>query len=115
RVGARPRWGKKPLCVARHEGALWFASELRALLAAGIPRSPRRDILEHAAAHGWIHGRATPLEGVERVLPGTVLSVDIDTLETSERRWYDPAEAVDPALAEELAGLPRGELVRRVD
>jgi len=111
----RDRFGKKPLYVARHEGALWFASELRALLAAGIPRRPRRDILEHAAAHGWIHGRATPLEGVERVLPGTVLSVDIDTLETSERRWYDPAGAVDPAVAEELAGLPRAELVHRVD
>jgi asparagine synthase (glutamine-hydrolysing) len=111
----RDRFGKKPLYLARHDGALWFASELRALLAAGIPRRPRRDIVEHAAAHGWIHGRATPLEGVERVLPGAVLSVDIDTLETSERRWYDPAEAVDRALADELARLDRPELVRRVD
>src|SRR5690242_8710719 len=111
----RDRFGKKPLYVARHDGALWFASELRALLAAGIPRRPRRDIVEHAAAHGWVRRRATPLEGVQRVLPGTVLSVDLETLETSERRWYDPAEAVDPRFAEELRGLPRSELVRRVD
>src|SRR4051812_49220209 len=49
----RDRFGKKPLYVARHDGSLWFASELRALLAAGIPRRPRRAIVEHAAAHGW--------------------------------------------------------------
>jgi asparagine synthase (glutamine-hydrolysing) len=110
----RDRFGKKPLYIARHDGALWFASELRALLEAGVPRRARADLLAHAAAHGWVQGRSTPVEGVERVPPGTMMRVDLDTLETSERRWYDPAQAVDPELAGELAGLGRAELVARV-
>jgi asparagine synthase (glutamine-hydrolysing) len=63
-----------------------------------------RDVVAHAVVHGWANGRATPFEGVERVLPGTLLAVDLDTLDASERRWFDPAELVD---AERLAALER--------
>jgi asparagine synthase (glutamine-hydrolysing) len=112
----RDRFGKKPLYLARDQGGvLWFASELRALLEAGIPRSGRPDLLGHAAVHGWINGRLAPLEGVERIPPGTLLSVDLDTLAVAERRWYDPAGAVDPELARELSGLSRGRLTARLD
>jgi asparagine synthase (glutamine-hydrolysing) len=72
--------------------------------------------------HGWANGRATPLAGIERVPPGTALSVDLATLEVSERRWFDPAELVDTermsALAAEsrraLADLLEQELRRAV-
>jgi asparagine synthase (glutamine-hydrolysing) len=110
----RDRFGKKPLYIARHHGGIWFASELSALLEAGVPRRARADLVAHAAAHGWVHGRSTPVEGVERVPPGTIVSIDLDTLELSERRWYDPADAVDPELASELAALSRPQLVARV-
>jgi asparagine synthase (glutamine-hydrolysing) len=103
----RDRFGVKPLYLARLDGALWFASEIGALLAAGVPRRPRRDLLQHAVMHSWANGPATPIEGVTRVLPGTFVSVDLDTLETVERRWYDPAEAVDRERAAALARLPR--------
>jgi asparagine synthase (glutamine-hydrolysing) len=99
----RDRFGVKPLYLARHDGALWFASELRALLAAGVPRRARPGVLAHAVAYGWAGGRLTPIEGIERVLPGTEVTVDLDTLEASERRWYDPARAVDPERAAALA------------
>jgi asparagine synthase (glutamine-hydrolysing) len=111
----RDRFGKKPLYIARHNGALWFASELKSLLAAGIPRRARRELLAHAAGNGWLHGADTPIDGVSRLAPGTVASVKLDTLETTERRWYDPANAVDPQLATELAGLSRVQLMRRVE
>jgi asparagine synthase (glutamine-hydrolysing) len=103
----RDRFGKKPLYVARHDGALWFASEIKALRAAGVPGRLRREILEHMAFRGWASGRATPLEGVSRVLPGTLVTVSLDTLSASERRWHDPARSVDPELARELESLPR--------
>ena len=111
----RDRFGVKPLYLARHAGGLWFASELGALLAAGVARRPRADVLAHAVAYGWAGGRATPLEGIERVLPGTALTVDLDTLAVSEQRWYDPARAVDAERAAALATSDRATLTGAVE
>ena len=111
----RDRFGVKPLYLARHAGGLWFASEIAALLEAGVPRRARRDALAHHVAYGWANGAATPVEGVERVLPGTVVCVNLDTGETGERRWYDPAAAVDRHEAARLAALPRRSLADRLE
>jgi asparagine synthase (glutamine-hydrolysing) len=108
----RDRFGVKPLYVARHDGALWFASEIRALLEAGLPRRARGTILRHAVELGWANGRETPVEGIDRVLPGTVVEVDLDTLATSERRWYDHYAAVD---SERMAALAREDPARAVE
>lgn len=102
---ARDRFGVKPLYVARHAGALWFASEIGALLAAGVPREPDRDVLAQALVRGWSNGPWTPIAGVTRVMPGTLVSVALDTLDADERRWYDPLEAIDPASASSAADL----------
>lgn len=112
---ARDRFGIKPLYLARHRGAVWFASEIRALLAAGVPARPRVDVLAHAVGRGFPFGRATPLEGVERVLPGTTVSIDLDTLATAERTWFEPADMVDEELSVELAASGRAELVARLE
>jgi asparagine synthase (glutamine-hydrolysing) len=101
----RDRFGIKPLYVARHAGALWFASEIGALLAAGVPREPDRDVLAHALARGWANGPWTPIAGVERVMPGTAVTVDLQTLRSEERRWYDPLAAVDPSAPSAAADL----------
>ncbi|HEX8742400.1 MAG TPA: asparagine synthase (glutamine-hydrolyzing) [Thermoleophilaceae bacterium] len=90
----RDRFGVKPLYLARHGGALWFASEMRALLAAGVPGEVRRDVLAHAVERGWANGPRTPLAAIERVMPGTLVEVDLETLATRERGWYDPLDAV---------------------
>ena len=103
-VLVRDRFGVKPLYVARHAGTLWFASEIRALLEAGVPRDVRRDVLAHAVERGWANGRRTPIAAIDRVMPGTLVEVDLDTLDTRERTWYDPLASVagtgtDPAPA----------------
>jgi asparagine synthase (glutamine-hydrolysing) len=104
---ARDRWGVKPLYWARHGGCVWFASEMRALFAAGVPRRALPDVVAHAVVHGWANGRATPLAGIERVLSGTALSVDLGTLAVSERRWFEPAALVDHERMAALAREPR--------
>ena len=109
----RDRFGVKPLYVARFGGALWFASEMRALLEAGAPRDVRRDVLAHAVERGWANGRRTPLRAVERVMPGTAVEVDLDTLRTREWTWYDPLDAIshEPAAGDLASALRRS--VRR--
>src|SRR4051812_10638694 len=77
----RDRWGIKPLYWARHDGRLWFASEIRALLAAGVPLAPDRERLLQVLFRGWLNGPETWLPGVHRVLPGAMLEVDLDSLE----------------------------------
>jgi asparagine synthase (glutamine-hydrolysing) len=106
----RDRFGVKPLYLAWHEGTLWFASEVGALFAAGVPRAARDDVLAHAVAYGWAEGAQTPFAGVDRLAPGMVAEVGLDDLAVRERRWYDPAEAVDPERAAALAGESRAVL-----
>ena len=112
---ARDRWGVKPLYWARHGGALWFASEMHALFAAGVPRRAEPDVVAHAVVHGWANGRATPLAGIERVLPGEALAVDLETLAVARERWFEPAALVDHERLAALAREPRGRLADEVE
>jgi len=99
----RDRFGVKPLYYAARPDGLWFASEIGALLAAGVPRKAAPDPLLHAVRNGWVNGPRTPIDGVLRLAPGSLLAVDLRTMASSERGWYEPAEQVDETLAAELA------------
>jgi asparagine synthase (glutamine-hydrolysing) len=112
---ARDRFGVKPLYLAHWDGGLWFASEMRALIAAGIPARARRDVLARSATLGVPAGPQTPIEAIERLAPGSLLAVDTRTFGMAERRWYEPKEPVDPELATELATLSRAELSERLE
>ena len=112
---ARDRFAKKPLYIARADGAIWFASEIRALLAAGLRPRPDRAALAHTALHGWLNGPRTPLEGVERLGGGTLRSIDLASLATHDRTWFEATDQVDPSLAAELAQRPKAELTDQFD
>ena len=80
---ARDRAGIVPLYLARSAEAIVFASEIKALLV--HPRVPvRPDMLALAtqAYHGRLDGPWTPFEGVEGILPGTILRITQETIET---------------------------------
>jgi asparagine synthase (glutamine-hydrolysing) len=111
----RDRFGVKPLYLSCHDGGVWFASEMRALLAAGVPRVARPDVLTHFTVRGWGNGRLTPIASIARVLPGTVVSIDLDSLDMVERNWYDPAEVVDAERSAALACLDREQALAMVE
>ncbi len=106
----RDRFGVKPLYLARHNGGLWFASEIGALLAAGVSRKPRLAALKQALAHGWVGTTITPFQNIDRVAPGTVVTINLADLSISQVCWYQPDNVVDPDRMKAAAGRGRTEL-----
>jgi asparagine synthase (glutamine-hydrolysing) len=99
-VLARDRSGIKPLYWTRAAGRLWFASELRALLAdRRIEARVSADRASDYLVLGYVPGRQTVLEGIERLEPGHRLVADANGLAIEP---YDPPVAhafVPPADA----------------
>jgi asparagine synthase (glutamine-hydrolysing) len=91
-VLARDRFGVKPVYyVHGSDGSLWFASEIKALLAAGAvkPRMNRNALPDYLANHAP-SGNETLFEGVMRLPPGHTLTWR-DGQVTIERYWELPA------------------------
>jgi asparagine synthase (glutamine-hydrolysing) len=75
---ARDPLGIKPLYYYRKDGKLTFASEVRALLASGqVPAKIAPQGMAHYLAHGWVGKSGTLIAGVEMLLPGQMLAVDV--------------------------------------
>ncbi|MEI8165034.1 MAG: asparagine synthase (glutamine-hydrolyzing) [Chloroflexales bacterium] len=84
----RDRLGVRPLFYTVCNGQLLFASELKALLAGGIPRQlDRRALAQVFTTWSPLPGR-TILEGVSEVLPGHILFATTGSPKlTSEQYW----------------------------
>ena len=83
---ARDRLGIKPLYYAEREGGLYFASEQKALFAAGVPIRFDPGTWEELLCFRYVAGDRTPYEGVKRLLPGHHL-VWKDGIATIGRWW----------------------------
>jgi asparagine synthase (glutamine-hydrolysing) len=70
---ARDRVGVKPLYYAERNGTLYFASEEKALFAAGINPEFDHDTWEELLCFRYVAGERTPYVGVKRLLPGHYL------------------------------------------
>jgi len=85
---ARDRFGIKPLYVARTDGLLVFASEIRAILASDL--IDRHLNLEALPAYLAFQTTPTPrtlVEGVEMLPPATMTTVDAQGRTTSRQYW----------------------------
>ena len=83
---ARDRFGVKPLLIYRDEDQLAFASEMKSLLALGIPRKIDFAALSHYLQLNYIPGPATIFRGVKKLLPGHYLF--IQGTKVVGKRWY---------------------------
>jgi len=100
----RDRLGKKPLYVTLVDGALLFASELKAFRAVpGFHPALNRAALALLLRQGWIPEQHCIWDGVFKVPPGGMLSVnsgdlagaDAGTLRRMVRTWWSLAEMVE--------------------
>ena len=110
----RDRFGVKPLYVAQVSDGFAFASELRVLFEAGVPRRTRTDVLLQAVA-GWANGPLTPIDGIRRVLPGHIVTIDLASMSSRDETWFAPTDLVDPSYARELSTLSAEEATERFE
>ena len=97
---ARDRLGKKPLYYADHRGALFFASELKALTA--IPTLPRApDALAAAAflTYGYVPAPATLFSSIKKLEAGTCLH--LSTVRREIRRYWTFGSRIGDRVASE--------------
>jgi len=100
----RDRMGKKPLYVALSEGALLFASELKAILAyPGFQPAIETRALAMMLRRGWMPDEHCIWKGVFKLPPGTMLSIraqDLDTATIEDMRqrvkcWWSLAAVAE--------------------
>jgi asparagine synthase (glutamine-hydrolysing) len=105
---ARDRIGKKPLLYSLHDGTLSFASEMRALLAAGdIPRDLDVEALDCYLAYGYVPAPLSIFSSVRKLPPAHRLVLRDGKVEI-DRYWSlsyehklqvsDPRELHEPIL-----------------
>lgn len=105
---ARDRFGIKPLYYTQHAGRLYFASEIKAILAErAIPRRVNLDALQAMLTLGFVPGPATMFEGIFKLPPahyllahnGALRLKKYWTLDYRENPQIAEAEAVEQFLA----------------
>jgi asparagine synthase (glutamine-hydrolysing) len=104
-VLARDRMGVKPLYWAHVGDVIVFASELKSVLASGFVK-PELDLeaVDLYLSLGFIPGPRTPLAGVRKLGPGSVLVIEPDAVR-EEAYWVypEPSPEVRPRALEDYA------------
>ncbi|PYO00183.1 MAG: hypothetical protein DMD91_11015 [Candidatus Rokuibacteriota bacterium] len=100
----RDPFGVRSLYYVEHRGVLYFASELKQLLA--IPDLPVQ--LDAAAVHkyltfSFVPGEDVPIRGVRRLLPGRVATRHGGRLDITP--YFALTESIDPALEDRRAAV----------
>lgn len=112
---ARDLFGIKPLYLVRDGSGIWFASEPMALVAAGACASPMPSLWDQINDGSYFGGQDTIIEGLHRVLPGSVCTISTDTLAVTNQVWARPADRVDSQEHPPSPRHGRRHLVDRMD
>jgi asparagine synthase (glutamine-hydrolysing) len=105
---ARDRLGIKPLYYALTDHGLFFASEIKAILAvSGIRPALNRAILPEFLATRYVAGEETFFPGIRKLLPGRTLSWSLGDGLREQRYWRLPTALDDDpgGLAERAADV----------
>jgi asparagine synthase (glutamine-hydrolysing) len=88
-VLVRDRLGIKPLYYALRPEGLYFASELKALIAVGLPREMDYKALSHYLSFNYVPGELSIFRQARKLLPGHILVYCNGTLDV-RRYWEVP-------------------------
>jgi len=98
---ARDRVGIKPLYWAHTAEGLFYASEPKALLAAGLGRSMRPESLLHYLVQGYVGGEDSCWDGIQVLRPGCRLEWSPGEEPRIERYWDLPTDGLREAGEEQ--------------
>ncbi len=87
---ARDRLGVKPLYYAALPEGFYFASEEKALFAAGAPAQFDEQCWEELLCFRYVAGEQTPFIGIKRLLPGHYLTWHNGDIQVT--RWWNLSE-----------------------
>jgi asparagine synthase (glutamine-hydrolysing) len=85
----RDRMGKKPLWISQlHDGTLFFASEVRALMLTRPDRTVRTEMVAEVMQYGYINAPHSVFNEITQVPPASVLTWHDG--KTSTRKYWEP-------------------------
>jgi asparagine synthase (glutamine-hydrolysing) len=126
-VLARDQFGIKPLYYAEDDERFYFASEIKAILAAGMRTGADPLAAMDFVYTGWTSDERTMFRNVRRLPPGSFLVYDLKTGTYRTERYYTPRpdweagrsfgnveESWTKGIAERLESAIRGQLMSDV-
>ncbi|MBV6429345.1 MAG: Asparagine synthetase [glutamine-hydrolyzing] 1 [Haliscomenobacter sp.] len=89
---ARDRVGIKPLYYAVHDHTFYFASEPKAIFAAGVPFDLNEKAFTELLLFRYIAGEQTTFQHIRRLLPGHCMTVEGASVQV--HRWWNLPEKI---------------------
>lgn len=86
---SRDRLGEKPMHYAVYDNSLLFGSEIKSLLAYGLPKKPDKRMMEIYLGLGYVPAPYSFYEGISKLEPGCCLSV-VEGRVDHRRYWELP-------------------------
>lgn len=94
----RDALGVKPMFLCDSGDRVFFGSEIKAILAAGIDRKISDEALHHFLSYGFVPPPYTLFEGVRHLMPGW--GATVSDAGVSEWQWWKPAETEQRSIEE---------------
>ncbi len=110
----RDRMGEKPLYLCEKDGQIWFASELRSMMSAGlVPFTLDPGAINLFYHYAYVPEPRTPIVGIRKLPAGCRLSIDLNAWRAREERYWRLDDA--PPLEGDPKTIIRAELERVAD
>ncbi len=114
---ARDRLGKKPLYYLIHEGKVYFASEMKALMHVPFKHELDMQSLYNYFSFRYVPEPDTLLSGIKKVAPAHFLVFESGSIKTNQKYWgpsFSRSYVNEKVLAEDVLNLLRESVRKRL-
>ncbi len=101
----RDRLGEKPLYYSLHDNQFFFASEIKALMAAGVPMRAHKEKIPEYLAYRYVSGPETLFASIYKLMPGHLMTIHRDLRSSIEAYWTLPQAQTKHSSPQEFLSL----------